>query len=427
MLGAGKTRKGGIERCASSVGLACLSLLAMLPAAPAAHAAGDEIANMPVRQRSHSGYKAIGVRTDAFILFPSVTVGLQYDSNVFASIEPVDDWALVTAPQLRVLAERGNGLYELDLGARHFAYQDLDNQDRTDAHARFRASRQIRSDVKWDAALEAARRHELKGDSFVVSSAAEPIPFRDLRAETAVTKTFNRFGVMIGGRIRDVAYEDVDAVGGGTLDQSFRDGTIITTTIKPFYEFSPGYRAYARIDLSRRDYAGDGSQDRDSEGYDARGGLEFRITPLILGSVELGYLSQDYSNPLIPTVDGMSAGARVMWLMTPLMTVSLFTERSVAEIAAPDQQGRLDFSAGAQLDYEILRNLILSLEGVYKNEEFTGTSRSDDIVKLSAKLDYLLTRSFNFGLKYNYIDRSSENPLYDFDKHVVTMNVTAQH
>jgi uncharacterized protein (PEP-CTERM system associated) len=116
-----------------------------------------------------------------------------------------------------------------------------------------------------------------------------------------------------------------------------------------------------------------------------------------------------------------------MWLMTPLMTVSLFAERSVAEMAAPDQQGRLDFSAGAQLDYEILRNLILSLESVYKNEEFTGTSRTDDIVKLSAKLDYLLSRSFNFGLKYNYIDRSSENPIYDFDKHVVTVNVTAQH
>jgi hypothetical protein len=107
--------------------------------------------------------------------------------------------------------------------------------------------------------------------------------------------------------------------------------------------------------------------------------------------------------------------------------VTLFAERSVAEMASPDQEGRLDFTAGAQLDYEILRNLILSLEGAYKNEEFVGTPRSDDVIKLSAKLDYLLNRSLNFGLKYNYIDRSSVNPLYDFDKHVVTLNVTAQH
>jgi hypothetical protein len=427
MLGEERGRKGCIRRCASSAGLACLTVFCVLVPVSSVHAGDDEIANTPVRQRRHSDYDPVGVHADAFMFFPSVTVGLQYDSNVFASTEPVGDWALVTAPQLRILADRSSGIYEIDLGVKHFAYLDFDSQDRTDAHARFRMSRQVRSDVKWDAAFEAARRHELKGDSFALSSAAEPIPYRDLRAETAVTKTFNRLGVMVGGRIRDLAYEDVDTIGGGTLDQSFRDGTIITTTLKPFYEFSPGYRAYARIDLSKRDYAGEGSQERDSQGYDARGGLEFRVTPLIFGSAELGYLSQDYSNPEIPTVDGMSAGARVMWLMTPLMTVSLFAERSVAEMAAPDQEGRLDFSAGAQLDYEILRNLILSLEGVYKNEEFTGTSRSDDIVKLSAKLDYLLSRNFNLGLKYNYIDRSSDNPLYDFDKHVVTLNVTAQH
>jgi hypothetical protein len=147
---------------------------------------------------------------------------------------------------------------------------------------------------------------------------------------------------------------------------------------------------------------------------------------MLLGSMDAGYLSYDYDNPLIPSVDGMSAGARLMWLMTPLMTVTFFAERNVAEIAAPDQEGRLDFLAGAQLDYEILRTLILSLEGAYKNEDFTGTSRTDVIVKLSARLDYLLSRRFNFGLSYNYIDRSSDNPLYDYEKHVVTLNVTAQ-
>jgi uncharacterized protein (PEP-CTERM system associated) len=107
--------------------------------------------------------------------------------------------------------------------------------------------------------------------------------------------------------------------------------------------------------------------------------------------------------------------------------VTFFAEREVAEMAAQDQEGRLDFTAGAQLDYEILRNLILSLEGAYKNEDFSGIARTDDVIKLSAKLDYLLSRSINFGLAYNYIDRSSSDPIFDFEKHVVTFNVTAQH
>jgi hypothetical protein len=231
---------------------------------------------------------------------------------------------------------------------------------------------------------------------------------------------------MVGGRVRHLTYEDVEAFGGGVLDQGFRDGTIITTTVKPFYSFAAGHRAYVRIDLSKRDYAGEGALNRDAQGYDARAGVDFHLTSMLLGSAELGYLAYDYDNPAIPSVEGVSAGAKLMWLMTPLMTVTFFAERNVAEVAAPDQEGRLDLIAGAQLDYEILRNLILSLEGAYKLEEFVGTPRTDEVVKLSTKLDYLLNANVNFGLSYKYIDRESDNPAFDFDKHVVMINVTAQ-
>jgi hypothetical protein len=403
-----------------------VSIGAMLLAAMPVRA-GDDVSSTPVRQRSHPDYEPMGMRIDAFTYYPSATASLQYDSNVFADAEPVSDWALVTAPQLRVVSERPDGLYELSVGAKNYVYHRFDEQNRTDAHARFKVRKEISSDIKWSGDVEVARRYEVQGDSFADEDAAEPIPYNDIRAETAVIKTFNRLGVTIGGKLRNLSYENVDAIGGGVLDQSYRDGTIITTTLKPFYEFSPGYRGYARIDLSRRDYEGQGLLNRDSEGYDARGGLDFRVTSLVFGSIEVGYLSYDYANPLIPTVDGLSASARVMWLMTPLMTLSMFADRSVAETAAAGQEGRLDFSAGAVLDYELMRNLILSFEGVYKNEDFVGTSRSDDVVRLSAKLDYLFSRSFNFGVQYNYIDRSSNIADVDYDKHMVILNVTAQH
>ncbi len=422
---AAKAVPSGFVRRLAVAGLSGGSALALLLATPPALSAED-IANVPVRQRSHREYDPLGIRAGAFTFFPSVTIGVQYDSNVFASVDPISDWALVTAPTLHVISDHGDGSYDLDLGATHYAYRRLDSENRLDAHARFRLTRPITNDLKWDAAFEAAQRHEMRGDSFAIATAAEPIEYRDLRAESSVTKTFNRFGVTVGGRVRNLNYDDVPAIGGGTIDQGFRNGTIITTTLKPFYDFSPGYRAFVRIDLSKRNYEGEGVQNRDSQGYDARGGLEFRLTDLLLGTAELGYLYQDYDNPLIPRAEGLSAGARLMWLMTPLMTVSVFADRSVAEVAAPDQEGRLDFTAGAQLDYEILRNLILSFEGTYKNEDFVGTPRSDDVVRLSAKLDYLLSRRINLGLTYNYIDRSSINPIYDFDKHVVTLNVTAQ-
>ena len=425
MLAAEAVRRGGVRGLAfaSLTGAAMLALL--VAAAPAR--AGEDTANIPVRQRAHADYDPVGVRLDAFMFYPSVTIGVQYDSNLFATTQPIGDWALVTAPELRVLADRGDGTYVLDLGAAHYTYRKYDAEERTDAYARFRLSKPITRDIIWDAAFEAARRHELREDALSFTDATEPIPYRDLNAQSAVTRTFNRFGVMIGGRIRNLHFENVEDYEVAPFGQGLRDGTIVTTTLKPFYDFSPGYRAYARIDLSRRDYVGEGQQNRDSQGIDGRAGLEFRLSALLFGSAELGYLTYDYDNPLIPNVEGLSAAARVIWLMTPLMTLTFFTQRSVAELASPDQEGRLDFSAGAQLDYEILRNLILSLEGVYKNEDFVVAGRTDDIFKLSAKMDYLISRSIHLGLTYNYIERSSDDSNLDFQKHVVTLNVTAQH
>lgn len=418
----------GVAAFAADTTRALVTLLVLAAPVAPARASDDEIANQPVLQRRHTDYEPIGILANGWLFYPRITAGVTYDSNVFASpVDAADDWALVLTPELRAVAARGDATYQFDVGAKHYAYRTFDSEDRTDAHARFRLTKQIAGDVKWDAAFEAARRHELRGDSFALTDAAEPIPYHDLRAETAVTKTFNRFGVTVGGRIRNLSYEDVDAFGGGTLEQGFRDGMIYTTTFKPFYEFSPGYKAYARIDLSRRDYAGEGTENRDSQGYDARGGLDFRLTPVLFGSAELGYLAQEYDNPLIPQAEGVAAAARIMWLMTPLMTVSFFAERSVSEMASPEQEARLDFLAGAQVDYEILRNLILSVEAAFKNEEFSGTERSDDIVKITAKLDYLINRRLNMGIHYNYLDRASTNEIYDFSRHVVTLNVTAQH
>jgi hypothetical protein len=420
MVGAEAVRIAARRSARAGLAGAVALLLAPLPVM-----AGPDPANVPVGERRHTDFEPMGIRAGVFTIFPSATIGMQYDSNLFASVDPIADWALVTAAQILFQADRGDGKYELDVGARNYLYQKQDSENRTDAHARFRLTRQFTSDVRWDAAFSAARRHEDRDDSFSLSGAAEPTAYNDLQAETAVTKTFNRLGVTIGGRVRNLTYEDTPLRGGGTRDLSFRDGTIITTTVKPFYDFSPGYRAYARIDLSKRDYQGEGTLNRDAQGYDARGGVEFRLTSMLTGAAEAGYMAYGYDNPLIPNQEGPSAGARLMWLMTPLMTVTLFAERTVAEVAAPDQEGRLDFIAGAQVDYEILRNLILSLGGKYKNEDFSGTSRTDEIVKLSAKLDYLLSRRLNFGLSYDYTDRSSDNPLFDFDKHVVMFNVTA--
>lgn len=414
---------------ASALPLALAALMGML-ASGAAFCAEyrAESANLPVRQRPHPEADPTGLGYNGILFYPSVLAGMEFDSNIYASSRsPVEDMALVLAPELRISSDSEAAQHTFDLGASHRQYRSFDSENRTEAHARLTSARRLTTDIKLDTLFEAARKFEPRGSSITLPNAAKPIAYHDLRAETTVTKTFNRLGVAVGGGIRALTFEDGETFSGAPLEQSFRDGTIITVSVKPFYDISPGYRAYTLLKANRRNYEGTGSFDRDSEGYDARAGLEFLLTSMLFGSVELGYLQQSYSNPLIPDADGLSTKANLSWLMTPLMTATLFGSRQVAELAAQDQEARIDLTVGARVDYELRRDLIATVEASYTSEEFSGSNREDDIFHVRTQIDYMMNSYCSFGLKYSYFDRNSNNVDFSFDRHLVMLNVTAQY
>jgi len=387
-----------------------------------------ELTQIPVAQRPHRDFDPLGVQWESSFFYPSITGGLMYNSNVFASPENAQaDLALVLSPRLTIDYEKPRSSYRAQFGADLYQFREFTEENRINAFARLQSSNEIREDLELQTSFEAARKHDVPGEASSQLNAAEPIPYTDLRAETTVTKTFNRLGVSVDGTARGLTYQNVDSFSGELLDQTWRDGTILTTSVKPFYEFSPGYRAFLRMRANSRNYAGEGELNRDADGYDLHAGTEFQVTPLILGSIEVGYLSETYANPVIQPIDGSSFLANATWLMTPLMTVTVSGERSVAETTTPDFFGRLDTALGVRLDYELLRNLVVSAGPKFIWQDFPDTSRKDDVVMVEAGLNYLINPFARLGLDYDYVNRDSTLPVYSFDQHMVMVNVTAQY
>ncbi|NJM33941.1 MAG: outer membrane beta-barrel protein [Rhodomicrobium sp.] len=393
-----------------------------------AYADEDGQERLAVRERLHPETEPQGIIYGPLSFYPSLGVGAEYDSNVFASSgDAEDDRAAILAPHLILRFDGSTVKHRFDLGARHLEYDRFDSESRTEARAALRSNRKIANRIELNSYFEAARKFEERGDSLTLTESVKPIGFADLRADTEIIKNFNRFGLGIGGRARHIAYENGRDSFGAELDQSYRDGIIVAASLRPFYDFSPGYRAYARLEVNQRDYEGTDDLDRDSEGFDARGGLEFLLSPILSGAIEIGYLEQFYANPLIPDLDGLSTLSRLRWLATPLMTISLFAARSIAETAAQNAEARIDFSAGVTLDYELRRNVIATVEAIYVNEDFQGTTRSDDVWKIKAKLDYSMNEYIYFNFYYIYMDRQSDIVDFSFDQHRFMVNVTAQY
>ncbi len=388
----------------------------------------DDLTRMPVADRPHPDYDPIGIRWNSVYFYPSITEKTRYETNVFATDKNAKgDFSFVTSPNMLIRYDNPLASFQGDFGADFYNYSEFDSENRFDAHARMQIHNELSHDLVLDTTLEASRKHDERGDSALPPDAAHPIPYTDLRGETILTKTFNRFGVSLGGSVRNLTYEDVESFEGEKLDQSWRNGTILTGMVKPFYEFSPGYRLYAKAQVNNRDYEGTGDLNRDSHGYDVRGGLEFGLTSLLTGSVEVGHLDQTYKDKEIDPVSGLSAGGKLTWLVTPLMTISLTGDRVVSETTTPGVEARLDTSAGLQVDYELLRNLVISTGAKYKNENFEGTDREDNIFKLSTEIDYYLNRTFKLGARYDFIDRDSTESAFTYENHVVMFYVTAQH
>jgi hypothetical protein len=389
---------------------------------------GSDSANLPVRQRPHPELDPAGLDYEGVRFFPSLLVGIEFDSNIYASSRnPADDMALILAPELHIRSDGEFAQHTFDLGAKNYQYREFDSENRTEAHARLRSARQFSNDIKLETLLEAAHRFEERGSSVTLANSLKPIAYNDLRAETTVTKTFNRLGVAVGGGVRSLAFENGETLSGTAIDQSFRDGIIVSASVKPFYEISPGYRAYTLLKVNRRDYEGTGSLNRDSQGYDARAGIEYMLTSMLFGSFDLGYLQQDYRDPLIPDANGLSTKLNLTWLMTPLMTVSLFGSRQVSELAAQEQEARIDLTVGGRVDYELRRNLIASVDGTYTREDFTGSTREDETYGIGTQIDYFINAYCSLGVRYSYFDRNSSNPDFSFDRHLVILNVTAQY
>jgi hypothetical protein len=388
----------------------------------------DELTQIPVADRPHRDFDPAGVEYGSIFFYPSLTGGVMYNSNIFA--RPTDakaDLALVLSPRLSIARETPRASYTAQFGADLYQFREFTEQDRLNAFARLSTRNEIRQDLEFQTTWEAARKHDIPGEATSQLNAAEPIPYTDLHGQTTITKTFNRFGVAIDGTARQLTYENVESFSGQVLDQTWRDGTIFTASFKPFYEFSPGYRAFARVRGNTRRYDGEGELNRDSEGYDLHGGTEFQFTPLISGSVEVGYMSETYSNPLIEPIDGLSFLADATWLVTPLMTLIVSGERTVAETTTPDFFGRVDTAIGFRLDYELLRNFIVSAGPKFIRQDFLDTPRNDDILIVGTGFEYLINPFARLELDYDYVNRDSTLPVYSFEQHVVMLNVTAQY
>jgi len=167
----------------------------------------------------------------------------------------------------------------------------------------------------------------------------------------------------LGGDLAVLDFDDVTANNGNTLNQDDRDRMETEGNFRPCYEIVPQYEAFVRTAVNNRNYddsVDDNNIKRDSQGWEVTAGVALDLGCVTYGNVFAGYMSQDYDDPMLKTVDGVGFGGDITWNPTRLTTVQFAIARTVEKSTLNGAAGALSTRFRADVDHELLRNVILS-------------------------------------------------------------------
>lgn len=395
--------------CFLGRGLTAGAMMALLVAAQAARAEpivdparlNTDPTLFGVFERPRPDYDAQGVHWGSFLLLPSLTSTLGYDDNIFASSTfKRDDVVYKVRPELVLKSDWARHAMELVVAGEGVGYADFSGQNHWNFVSGGRGTVDVSGDLTIAGFLNYTHGHEERGtgESFVPFD--RPVAFDRIDGGASVNKRFNRLWTSLGVAGRWDNFDDAH-IGPRIFDQDYRDGTRGTVTGRVGYELSPLTSVFSELAYNDRSYR---LSAFDSQGYRAVGGLMFEPTRLMKGEIYGGYLAQDYQSPLLHDIGTWTVGGKLAWFPTPLMTVSFTGNREAEASIYAGGASRLVTEYGARVDYEVLRNLILSAKAGYETDDFLGTPRTDTYWKFGGGVGWLVNRMLSVTVDYNHIE-----------------------
>jgi hypothetical protein len=396
---------------------------------PSAQTDLQDVRGQSVTARPRPGYDAVGIRAGAFMVYPKMDVSERYNDNIYATENQAkSDFITKVSPNIAVNSLWSRHALNLNAGVDQYWYLHNSDEDRFDWHVGADGRLDILRDTNVTGQASYAQLHEDRGLPTSPASASEPTEYKLFDSQVAFNQAFNRITTSLIGTYDNYDYDNVDKIGGGTIDQSFRNRNEYTGSLKLGYLVSPDTSVYTQGTLNKRDYTDNpiGGPDRSSDGYAVVVGSDFKLTRLAQGGIFIGYQSQSYDDPAFSDNSGLAYGANVQWFATALTTVRFNASSTIQESTIAGNSGYTAQAAGLGVDHELLRNVILSGDLGYENDKFDGIGRTDDIYTGKVGVNYLLNQFFAVGVDYSLTDRKSNQSGNDYTRNIIGLTLRGQ-
>jgi hypothetical protein len=380
-----------------------------------------------VFERPRPDYDPLGVRAGGFLVFPRIELGEAYNDNIFADDDDEeDDFITVVRPEVDVESNWGRHALNLRTGAEAGFYLDNEDENFLDGFALLDGRLDVVRETFIFGGLGWRHRHEDRGSPDDVAG-EEPTEYDMYSANLGAFRGRGRISARLDGNVDHFDFHDVDAAGGGEIDQDDRDRVQYLLTGRVGYEYLPDTEAFVRVSGRMRNYeeVDENGLDRDSVGYAAVIGTDLDFTGKVSGEVFVGYQHTTYDDEELNDIDGLAAGGSLLWNITGLTSLRGFLEVSTEETTQANASGYLATRLGASVEHELLRNVLLGAGLTVGRDDYEGIDREDDIFTGLLSARYLINRNFYAGAEFTHRTRNSDTA-DEFSQNVILFRVGAQ-
>lgn len=383
-----------------------------------------------VLDRARPEYDAMGVPLGIFLLYPTFAVEASGDDNIYRTPgTTVNDLFWTFSPRLDLRSQWSRDTLQFYAQLDGYQYDVHDTESRTNWIAGGTGEMAVANGTTVDVNASYLGTHESRSSPDISVFALSPTAYTQLHTDAAILSQPGPLGLSAGASFNRYVYDPTALIGGGMLDNADRDSNIVEMFGKALYEFGPGRSVFARASYNVRDFDlqfDRNGYDHSSHGYRFDTGLQMLLTPLIKGTMFVGYLQQDFKIPL-HTVSGIDFGSQIDWFVTELVTLHLSTARILSDTTIAGASSEDERRVDASFDYELLRNLILQGNAGYENDIFDGITRDDRITTAGFGAKYLINRQMSVYARYARSERDSNLNGTDFSDNLVTAGIKFQY
>ena len=262
-----------------------------------------------------------------------------------------------------------------------------------------------------------------------------PTTYRVFDIDAAYNHEFNRFSVAGAVDIAHLDYDNVELITGVERNNQDRNRWKYSPSVRVAYEIQPGYETFLQVRYTKVNYdqvKDNNGLERSSQGGEVLG-LAFDATGLITDDIALGYKYRTYDDANLGTIQSPTGWLSLVWDVTPLTTIHSEMRQDIGETTQIDVSGANITEVSLGVEHELLRSLLLKLDGGYSFLKYKGfnsaifdAERTEHRYFVSFGGKYIFSRYLYMDLSYLFSARNSNRALNDFDQNRVFLNFVAR-